>query len=152
MFSVSLSPSSNRRTSQAKRMDGPVSTVNEVVKWGALRCRRSLRSPVGHLWSGHTTLMPLKEEHSNGEWSKTVQSVSIYASVCQNLLTGPRFVCASLLLNTIHLNGVKNARTQIAHMQICHEINTAFHGEKKKKEEGQTNRGEKFSVVPPSGD
>lgn len=40
MFSVGLSPSSNQRMSQANRMDGPVSTVNEVVKWGALGCRR----------------------------------------------------------------------------------------------------------------
>lgn len=80
MFSVGLSPSSNQRRSQANRVDGPVPTVNEVVKWGALQCYGSLRSSVGPLWSGlcdHSDVF--KKEHSNAEQSKTVQSVSIYA-------------------------------------------------------------------------
>lgn len=99
MFSLALSPSSNRRMSQANRMVGPVPTVNKAVKTGDLRCHRSLRSQVGHRWFDTSHVMCDHSDVFAKEISK--QGVVKYFPACFYLyfflfrtksgLTGPRF-------------------------------------------------------------
>lgn len=153
MFSVALSPSSNQRMSQANRMDRPVCTVKWGRETGILGCHGSLRSPVGHPCSGHTTrhVWPLRCLYKKTlcEWSK-------YCPVCFYLyfflfqtnlspaLTGPRFCLHEF---AVQHDTLKRGRSKMHALKLQRWKFSMRRLTKNKTEHKKTNTTEPFLVV-----